>query len=88
MRMSPEHKKLYQSIDEILWNDWDPIGVKGFGPRDEYDSYTNNIFSLKIKGASQEEIAKKLYEIETVTIGVPASQSRCMKVAEKIINLK
>ena len=25
--MKTEHKKLYNQIDEILWKDWDPIGI-------------------------------------------------------------
>ena len=53
-------KKLYQEIDEILWNDWDPIGVNDIAPRDEYQSYTPIIFSLKRKGVNEEEIAKEL----------------------------
>ncbi len=28
MKLSAEQIKLYKEIDEILWNDWDPIGVK------------------------------------------------------------
>jgi len=50
MKLNPEQKKLYNDIDEILWNDWDPIGAKGFGnwPKDEYETYVPTIFSLKI----------------------------------------
>jgi hypothetical protein len=88
MGMTTEHKELYKAIDEILWNDWDPIGLNGLGPRDEYEGYANNIFSLKIKGADQETIAQKLYEIETITIGLSGDRSRCVSVAEKVISLK
>lgn len=49
--MTSEQKELYTAIDEILWNDWDPIGVSDIAPRDEYQSYTPTIFSLKINGA-------------------------------------
>ena len=62
MKLSPAHTKLYKEIDEILWNDWDPIGMKfNEGPRDEYESYLPSIFSLKIKGESIEIIASKLF---------------------------
>ena len=27
MPLSSEQKKLYKTVDEILWNDWDPIPV-------------------------------------------------------------
>lgn len=88
MGMTSEHKKLYKVIDEILWNDWDPIGVYDIAPRDEYQSYTPTFFSLKINGADTETITKKLYEIETNTIGVSGSIDRCRQIANKIINLK
>ena len=80
-------KKLYQEIDEILWNDWDPIGVNDIAPRDEYQSYTPKIFSLKRKGVNEEEIAKELYEIEKETIGLAGNLENCRIVARKIIEL-
>ena len=80
-------KKLYQEIDEILWNDWDPIGVNDIAPRDEYQSYTPIIFSLKRKGVNEEEIAKELYEIEKETIGLARNLENCRIVARKIIEL-
>ena len=80
-------KKLYQEIDEILWNDWDPIGVNDIAPRYEYQSYTPIIFSLKRKGVNEEEIAKELYEIEKETIGLAGNLENCRIVARKIIEL-
>lgn len=88
MGLTSDKKELYNAIDEILWNDWDPIGVNDNAPRDEYQRYTPIIFSLKINGEDSETIAAKLYEIETVTIGVMGSIEHCRQIAEKIINLK
>lgn len=88
MGMTSEQKELYNAIDEILWNDWDPIGINDNASRDEYQSYTPTIFSLKINGVDTETVAKKLYEIETVTIGVLGSIDHCRQIADKIINLK
>ena len=35
--MTDKQKKLYKAIDEILWKDWDPIGVNDIEDvRDEY----------------------------------------------------
>ena len=86
-RRKGKWKKLYQEIDEILWNDWDPIGINDIAPRDEYQSYTPMIFTLKRKGANEEEIANKLYQIETETIGVNGNIEHCKEVARKIIEL-
>lgn len=83
-----EPTNLYEAIDLILWNDWDPIGVNDIAPRDEYQSYTPTIFKLKTSGSDKETIAKTLHEIETVTIGVMGDIEHCRQVADKIINLK
>jgi len=87
-RSKGKYKELYHAIDEILWTDWDPIGVNEIAPRDEYQSYTPTILNLKIKEAGSETIAKKLFEIETQTIGMLGDIERCRNVADKIINLK
>lgn len=83
-----EPTNLYEAIDLILWNDWDPIGINDIAPRDEYQGYTPTIFKLKTSGADKETIAKTLHEIETVTIGVMGNIDHCRQVADKIINLK
>lgn len=80
-----EPTNLYETIDLILWQDWDPIGINDIAPRDEYQSYTPTIFRLKTNGADKETIAKILYEIETVTIGVVGNIEHCRKVADKIL---
>ncbi len=81
-------RNLYEAIDLILWNDWDPIGINDIAPREEYQGYTPSIFQLKKNGADKETIAKTLHEIETVTIGVVGNIEHCQQVAEKIISLK
>jgi hypothetical protein len=83
-----EPTNLYEAIDLILWNDWDPIGINDIAPRDEYQSYTPTMFKLKTSGADRETIAKMLHQIETVTIGVLGNIDHCRQVADKIINLK
>ncbi|MFN0049073.1 MAG: hypothetical protein ACKVOU_08135 [Cytophagales bacterium] len=83
-----KYKELYQDIDEILWNDWDPIGINDTAPRDEYQSYTPTIFTLKNKGADQEVIAQKLFELETKNMGLDGNIKHCRQVAEKIVMLR
>jgi len=87
--MTPQQKALYKKIDEILWEDWDPIGVNDVEyVRNEYQGYTPQLFSLKTQGANKTEIAEYLYKLETVEIGVTGNIEHCEKVAQKIIDLK
>ena len=86
--MKTEHKELYKQIDEILWQDWDPIGINDEeNIRDEYCVYVTKVFSLKIHGADKNKIAEYLYEMETINIGTNGNNQNCEFVAQKIINL-
>jgi hypothetical protein len=86
--MTSEQKKIYNAIDEILYKDWDPIGITHVAPRDEYQSYTSTIFNLLNAGADIETIARKLHEIETSIIGTTGSIDHCRIIGEKIVNLR
>ena len=85
--MEKEDVIIYKMIDEILWNDWDPIGINDIAPRDEYYMYIPSIFALKKTGASKEEIANQLYKIETERIGLVGSLENCLLVADKILGI-
>lgn len=88
MRVSPEKIALYKKVDDVLWYDWDPIGVNDSAPRNEYRSYVPEIFSMLTQNKSAIEIADRLYKIKTVTIGVLGNRKRCLKIAEMLINHK
>jgi hypothetical protein len=50
-KLPPRQLELYQAIDEILWRDWDPIGVFGIdGARDEYQMYLPQVYQLALEG--------------------------------------
>ena len=88
MGLKSENMELYIAIDEILWNDWDPIGVNDTAPRDEYQGYTPEIFELKIKGGDVETIANRLNELVIKYMGLFGNIDHCRQVATKIVNLK
>ena len=79
--------KLYKTIDEILWFDWDPIGINQEGIRDEYYGYVPEIYQLKVSGSSKLEIAKHLDKIITEKMGMKSDMSHNMQIAEKIFTL-
>ena len=88
-KMTDEQQYIYNTIDKILWEDWDPIGVNDTEEaRDEYQSYTNQIFSLKIRGADIETIAKELHNLETLEMGVFLIKEHSRNIAKKIMNIK
>jgi len=80
-------QQLWFIVDEILWQEWDPIGVNDSAPRDEYRSYVSPIVTIVMTGASIAEIASVLHRIERGTIGVTGDYNACFKIAQKLDGL-
>jgi hypothetical protein len=81
--------QLYKRIDEIIWLEWDPIGVNEIEEaRDEYYSYFPLLYEKLIKGEGVKEISKYPDHIETATMGLPGNFQKNIMIAEKLISLK
>ncbi|SDC13163.1 hypothetical protein [Niabella drilacis] len=76
---------LYKKIDDILWFDWDPIGVNDIAPRDEYQSYVPEIFGLVKAKTDRQEIANRLHKFETENMGMSGTIENCLTIADKIL---
>jgi hypothetical protein len=90
MERKPVSKEqiLYKQIDEILWNDWDPIGINDcVQARDEYYGYLPHVLHFKLQGLDLETIAQYLFKTETESMGLRSDIEHCRKIAGKIINL-
>ena len=88
-KLSPDQMALYKAIDEILWRDWDPIGVNDTPEaRDEYQSYLSHIFRLAVEGQDAERISSSLIATIEGPIGLGANKEHCLSVANKIIGAK
>jgi hypothetical protein len=79
-------KTLYNEIDKITWNHWDPIGVNEYEEaRDEYYSYLPKILRLLLSGAARNTIADSLFKIETKNMGLMGNYDNCLAVADRLI---
>jgi hypothetical protein len=38
--------EIQDAIRQVLYRDWDPIGVCGVAPEDEYDSYIGGVYRI------------------------------------------
>lgn len=81
--------RIWKEIDEILWNDWDPIGVKVFEEtaRDEYQDYIYGIFRLLENGTTIKELAKHLADIETSKMGMNTHYEKLLPIAKKLMQI-
>ena len=87
---SEEHRARYikDRISTILYEDWDPLGLKDVAPSDEYDSYVGGLYRLLASGASCEQVAEHLAELERGVLGRPgAIADRNMAAARKLCEL-
>ena len=69
--MSNRNDKLRAAVSEILWRDWDPIGMKrSGGPRDEYESYVSGVIRRLEREATESAINRHLARLETESMGL------------------
>jgi len=88
-KLPTDQLQLYKGIDDILWEDWDPIGVSGLnGPRDEYYAYLPQVFKLALEGAAPAKIAEYLHKVVAERMGLSSCVGNHLAVAEKVRKLK
>ena len=79
---------IQEAISRILFEDWDPIGVRHIAPRDEYDAYVAGIYRLLVAGASPDNVAEHLAQIERGAMGcLDASAAANLEVAKRLCRL-
>ena len=81
-------KEIQERIKQVLLHEWDPIGVSDIPEaQDEYDSYVGGIYRLLASGASEYQIIERLYNLETVSMGLTGNRERLKRVAGKLAGL-
>ena len=80
--------EIQDAIRQILYREWDPIGVSGSAPKDEYDSYIAPAYRVLVGSRSEQELIECLFRLESETIGVPCeSAERLRPVATRLLEL-
>jgi hypothetical protein len=82
-------KELWQAAREILFREWDPIGINSNPARnDEYDSYANTIVRLLQAGSDEYKITEHLHNLRRVSMGLSSkNEERDRQIARRLINL-
>ena len=79
--------KLWEQVDRILWEDWDPIGINDSGPKDEYSGYVPSVIKLLNQDADEKKIAKLLLEHANINMGGSTIIEDHLNVAKKLKQL-
>jgi len=78
-------QQLWITVDRLLWEEWDPIGVNDYGgPDDEYRGYVPELIDLLIRDASTQEIADRLSDIATKQMDLFDNKEHHMTTANKL----
>jgi hypothetical protein len=79
------HKPIYDSISNVLINDWNPLGIDSKEAQERYNDFVLVIFKLKASQSGREAIANELYRFETKVLGLHGNMNHCNRVALKIV---
>ena len=78
--------QIQDSIRQVLYYEWDPIGVSRLGPDDEYDSYIGPVYGILAGSRSEQELIEYLCRTERDTIGLSCdSPERLRPVARSLL---
>ncbi len=80
---------LLLAVKEILFLEWDPIGVKGNDLcRNEYDNYAASIARLLRAGADEFKISARLRQFQEVAMGMSVRDEELHhRVARRLLDL-
>jgi len=84
-----KYERFYQSIEDILINHWDPLGISDLDcPRDEYRGYVPIIYKLALEAGSREDLIEHLNRIAREVVGVETNAHNDRRAAQLIMALK
>ena len=80
-------REIQDRISKVLFEDWNPLGLDDL-PSDEYDGYVGGVYRLLASGASYEQVAEHLAEVERDAFGSPgATATRNLAAAKRLCEL-
>ena len=71
----------------MLYEDWDPLELRGLAPRDEYDSYLGGVYRILAGSRSEEALVEFLGRTADATLETARSGDHLRAVAQKLLAL-
>lgn len=86
--MSESQLRLHSAVNNVLYNDFDPLGVKGLVPMDEYMEYVPPFVVMLNQNKPSEDIAQELLVLEQELTGGDGTLEGCAVVAQKLVSIR
>jgi hypothetical protein len=89
-KLSRNQLDLYKRLDELLFYQWDPIGISTDEdwPTDEYQAYLPRVFSMLLEFDDPKPIADYLSEVSTKSMGLSLQSEADLRIAKLALKLK
>ena len=80
--------EIQDAIRQVLYRDWDPIGVCDEAAQDEYDHYIGAVYGILAGSRSAEALIDYLIQVMTERMGYDTPpRARLRLVAQKLLSL-
>jgi hypothetical protein len=91
-RNKRESEECRLRVRRLLLREWDPIGIYGVGPEDEYDEYAVKLCAMLMDGeANEAELANFMFRAATEPMGLAAGErleERSRRVARLLVGVR
>ncbi|WP_272971536.1 hypothetical protein [Comamonas terrigena] len=88
-KLPQEHIDFYRAIDDLLWSEWDPIGISTMDwPRDEYHAYLPRVFSLAMGTNEPQVIADYLEWAAVERMALDPNRGHSLEIARRVLAKK
>jgi len=79
-------REIQEAIRDVLYQEWDPLALRGLAPRDEYDSYIGGVYRILASSRSEEALVEFLGR--AADLGVPGrGPDQLRSVARRLLAL-
>ncbi len=87
-----QDREIRERIREILMQKWDPIGIAGICPDNEYDHYVSKVYLVLLDECTDHQrIADHLLDLATAAMGLsdrPRLREKCALAAAALMSLR
>jgi hypothetical protein len=78
--------EIQNALRQILYREWDPLGIAGEWPEDEYDAYIGGVYRILATSRSGEELITYLQEVVQNQMGLRTGERETLRqIAQRLL---
>ena len=80
-------KSIDAEIKQIIWEEWDPIGVRVEAPDAEYNAHIGAIHASLARGGDRSATIGHLHRLATESMGLGGHKGRLGPIADSLLRI-